>query len=68
MLGISIEILGISKTCDNRLHTPPSPVGLVKDQQMLSNILVVDQAAQVYDIYLIYVCVGATEADAKGHT
>ena len=50
------------------LHTPPSPVGLVKDQQMLSNILVVDQAAQVYDIYLMYVCVGATEADAKGHT
>ena len=35
----------------------------------MSNIFVVDQAAQVYDIYLIvYVCVGATEADTRGHT
>ena len=33
---------------------------------MLSNV--VDQAAQAYDIYLIiYVCVGITEADARGH-
>ena len=32
-------------------------------------IFVDDQAAQAYDIYLIiYVCVGITEADARGHT
>ena len=41
---------------------------MAKDQQMVSNVLVVDQAAQSYDIYLIYVFVGAKEADAKGHT
>ena len=34
---------------------------------MVSNIFVVDQAAQAY-IYLIYACVGATEADTRGHT
>ena len=36
---------------------------------MVSNVFVVDQAAQVYDIYLIiYVLVGITEADATRHT
>ena len=36
---------------------------------MVSNVFVVDQAALAYDIYLIiYVCVGATEANARGHT
>ena len=36
---------------------------------MVSNVFVVDQAAQSYDIYLIiYVYVGITEADARGHT
>ena len=36
---------------------------------MVSNVFVVDQAAQAYDIYLTtYVCVGITEADARGHT
>ena len=35
---------------------------------MVSNIFVVDQAAQAYDIYLIYACVGATEADTREHT
>ena len=36
---------------------------------MESNIFVVDQDAQAYDIYLIiYVCVVNTEADARGHT
>ena len=36
---------------------------------MLANVSVVDQAVQEHDIYLtIYVCVGITEADARGHT
>ena len=36
---------------------------------MVSNVFVVDQAAQAYDIYwIMYVCVGAAEADARGHT
>ena len=36
---------------------------------MVSNVFVVDQAALAYDIYLIiFVCVGATEADAREHT
>ena len=35
---------------------------------MVSNVFVVDQAAQAYDIYLIYVCVSMTEADGTGHT
>ena len=36
---------------------------------MVSNVFVVDQAAQAFDIYLIiYVRVGTTEADARGHT
>ena len=47
--------------------SPLSPVGLVKCQQMVSNVFAVDQAVWAYDIYLIYACVGATEADARGH-
>ena len=36
---------------------------------MVLNDFVFDQAAQAYDIYLvIYVCVGSTEADVRGHT
>ena len=36
---------------------------------MVTNVFVVVQVAQVYGIYLIiYVCIGTTEADAKGHT
>ena len=35
---------------------------------MVSNVFVVDQAAQAYDIYLIYLCVSMTEDDATGHT
>ena len=36
---------------------------------MMSNIVAVDEAALAYDVYLIiYVCVGASEADARGHT
>ena len=36
---------------------------------MVSNVFAVDQAAQAYDIYLIiYVCVGFTEANARGDT
>ena len=36
---------------------------------MVSNVFVVDQAAQVYTIYsIIYVCVGTAVADATGHT
>ena len=36
---------------------------------MVSNVSTVDRAAQAYDIYLIiYVCIGATEADAREHT
>ena len=36
---------------------------------MLSNDFVANQAGQAYDIYLIiYVCVGTTEANARGHT
>ena len=35
---------------------------------MASNVFVVDQAAQKYDIYLIiHVCIGITKADARGH-
>ena len=35
---------------------------------MVSNVFVVDQVAQAYDIYLtIYVCVDITEVDARGH-
>ena len=38
-------------------------------EQIVSNVFVVDQAAQAYNIYLkIYVCVGITEADARGDT
>ena len=40
---------------------------MVKCQQMVSNVFAVDQAVWAYDIYLIYACVGATEADARGH-
>ena len=36
---------------------------------MVSNVFIVDQAAQAYDIYLIiYVCASITEADVRGHT
>ena len=36
---------------------------------MVSNVFVVDQAAQAYDIYLIiYVSVGFMEANARGDT
>ena len=32
-------------------------------------LFISDKAAQAYNIYLItYVCVGTTEADARGHT
>ena len=40
---------------------------MVKCQQMVSNVFAVDQAVWAYDIYLTYACVGATEADARGH-
>ena len=36
---------------------------------MVSNVSVVDQAAQAYDIHLIiYGCVGITVANSRGHT
>ena len=36
---------------------------------MVSNVIVVDQVAQAYNIYLIiYACAGITEADTRGHT
>ena len=36
---------------------------------MVSNVFVVDQAAQAYGIYIItYACVGVTAADARGHS
>ena len=46
------------------------PVGLEKDQQLVSNVFFVDcKAAQTYDTHLIiYVCVGTTETDDRGHT
>ena len=49
---------------------PLFPVGLEKDQQLVSNVFVVDcKAAQTYNIHLIiHVCVGTTEADDRGHT
>ena len=44
------------------------PLDWKKNQQMVSNVFVVDQAAQAYNIYLIiYVCVGTTEVVAREH-
>ena len=49
--------------------SPRSRVGLEKDEQMVSNAFVVDEAAQAYNIYLIiYVCVGTRKADARDYT
>ena len=50
-------------------HPSTCLINLPSGQQMVASVFVVDQAAQAYDIYLIiYVCVGITEADARGHT
>ena len=44
-------------------------IELVNESTNGVNVFVVDQAPQAYDIYLIiYVCVGTTEAGARGHT
>ena len=51
------------------ITTPLSPIGLVKELTNWAELFLVDQAAQAYYSYLIiYVCVGATEADSRGHT
>ena len=35
---------------------------------MVSNVFFANQSAQAYEIYwIIYVCVGATEEDGRGH-
>ena len=41
---------------------------LERDQQMVSDVFVVVQAAQTEYLFKIYVSVSATEADAKGNT
>ena len=44
------------------------PFDWKKNQQMVSNVFVVDQSAQTHFYLIIYVCVGITEADARGYT
>ena len=48
-------------------HSHPLDWG--KNRQMVPHVSAVDQVEQVYNIYLIiYICVGATEADVRRHT